>query len=56
MYILTPTPEATPSFPIAYPPGTIIALGRLDMSWRSPFGEPGRLLTSVEFNSNTSFQ
>ncbi|EUC56958.1 DUF974 family protein [Rhizoctonia solani AG-3 Rhs1AP] len=47
LYILTPTPAATPSFPIAYPPGTIIALGRLDMSWRSSFGEPGRLLTSM---------
>ncbi|QRW04315.1 hypothetical protein RhiLY_03314 [Ceratobasidium sp. AG-Ba] len=47
MYILLPTPEATPSFPIPYPPGTIIALGRLDMSWRSSFGEPGRLLTSM---------
>ncbi|CEL55781.1 UPF0533 protein [Rhizoctonia solani AG-1 IB] len=47
LYILTPTPAATPSFPISYPPGTIIALGRLDMSWRSSFGEPGRLLTSM---------
>ncbi|KAG9122718.1 hypothetical protein FRC07_000775 [Ceratobasidium sp. 392] len=47
MYILMPTPEATPSFPIPYPPGTMIALGRLDMSWRSSFGEPGRLLTSM---------
>ncbi|CUA74156.1 hypothetical protein RSOLAG22IIIB_05447 [Rhizoctonia solani] len=47
LYILTPTPAATPSFPIPYPPGTIIALGRLDMSWRSSFGEPGRLLTSM---------
>ncbi|KAG8727521.1 hypothetical protein FRC11_013000, partial [Ceratobasidium sp. 423] len=47
LYILAPTPAATPSFPIIYPPGTIIALGRLDMSWRSSFGEPGRLLTSM---------
>ncbi|CAE6446887.1 unnamed protein product [Rhizoctonia solani] len=47
LYILTPTPAATPSFLITYPPGTIIALGRLDMSWRSSFGEPGRLLTSM---------
>ncbi|CAE6534080.1 unnamed protein product [Rhizoctonia solani] len=47
LYIITPTPAATPSFPITYPPGTIIALGRLDMSWRSSFGEPGRLLTSM---------
>ncbi|KAH9180375.1 DUF974-domain-containing protein [Lactarius sanguifluus] len=27
-------------------PGTILPLGRLDISWRSSFGEPGRLLTS----------
>ncbi|CAE6341049.1 unnamed protein product [Rhizoctonia solani] len=47
LYILASTPAATPSFPIPYPPGTIIALGRLDMSWRSSFGEPGRLLTSM---------
>ncbi|ELU44194.1 hypothetical protein AG1IA_01781 [Rhizoctonia solani AG-1 IA] len=47
LYILVATPAATPSFPIPYPPGTIIALGRLDMSWRSSFGEPGRLLTSM---------
>ncbi|KAF8734226.1 hypothetical protein RHS02_07046, partial [Rhizoctonia solani] len=47
LYILVATPAATPSFPVPYPPGTIIALGRLDMSWRSSFGEPGRLLTSM---------
>lgn len=45
VYILTPT--SVPSFPVIHPPGTIIPLGRLDLSWRSSFGEPGRLLTSV---------
>ena len=28
-------------------PGSAIPLGRLDISWRSSMGEPGRLLTSV---------
>lgn len=45
VYILTPT--SVPSFPVVHAPGTIIPLGRLDLSWRSGFGEPGRLLTSV---------
>jgi hypothetical protein len=47
VYILTPTPELIPSFPISQTPGATIPLGRLDISWRGPFGEPGRLLTSV---------
>lgn len=45
IYILSPT--VVPSFPAAHPPGSVIPLGRLDISWRSSFGEPGRLLTSV---------
>jgi hypothetical protein len=45
IYILTPT--SLPSFPVVHSPGTVIALGRLDICWRSTFGEPGRLLTSV---------
>lgn len=45
VYILTPT--SFPSFPVTHAPGTIIPLGRLDLAWRSSFGEPGRLLTSV---------
>jgi hypothetical protein len=45
LYILTPA--IVPSFPSKPAPGTIIPLGRLDMAWRSNFGEPGRLLTSV---------
>lgn len=28
-------------------PGSTVPLGRLDISWRSSMGEPGRLLTSV---------
>ncbi|KAF8556912.1 DUF974-domain-containing protein [Imleria badia] len=45
IYILSPTDEQT--FPVTHPPGSVIALGRLDISWRSKFGEPGRLLTST---------
>ncbi|KAF8184975.1 hypothetical protein K438DRAFT_1064877 [Mycena galopus ATCC 62051] len=33
--------------PIVYAPGSVIPLGRLDISWRSSYGEPGRLLTSM---------
>ncbi|KAF7359405.1 hypothetical protein MSAN_01283100 [Mycena sanguinolenta] len=33
--------------PVVYPPGSTIPLGRLDISWRSSYGEPGRLLTSM---------
>ncbi|KAG0706365.1 DUF974-domain-containing protein [Suillus ampliporus] len=45
IYILTPTLSS--SFPVVHPAGSIIPLGRLDISWRSQFGEPGRLLTSM---------
>ncbi|EMD38658.1 hypothetical protein CERSUDRAFT_123212 [Gelatoporia subvermispora B] len=45
IYILSPT--VPPPFPITHQPGSILPLGRLDISWRSPFGEPGRLLTSM---------
>ena len=48
VYILSPT-IVTP-FPATHAPGTIIPLGRLDISWRSAFGEPGRLLTSVSLS------
>ncbi|EJD53235.1 DUF974-domain-containing protein [Auricularia subglabra TFB-10046 SS5] len=47
VYVLTPTPESVPSFPVVHAPGTVISLGRLDISWRSSFGGPGRLLTSM---------
>jgi len=45
IYILKPT--STTLVPPPLTPGSIIPLGRLDISWRSPFGEPGRLLTSM---------
>ncbi|KAF7800271.1 hypothetical protein EIP86_011518 [Pleurotus ostreatoroseus] len=46
-YVYILSPKAIPAFPITHAPGTIIPLGRLDISWRSAFGEPGRLLTSM---------
>jgi trafficking protein particle complex subunit 13 len=46
-YVYTMTPVLTPTLPVIHAPGSIIPLGRLDISWRSSFGEPGRLLTSV---------
>ncbi|KAF8894395.1 hypothetical protein BD779DRAFT_1660406 [Infundibulicybe gibba] len=45
IYILTPTTESI--FPVVYAAGSTIPLGRLDIAWRSTFGEPGRLLTSI---------
>ncbi|KAG1749110.1 DUF974-domain-containing protein [Suillus paluster] len=45
IYILTPTSSS--SFTDVHPAGSIIPLGKLDISWRSQFGEPGRLLTSM---------
>jgi hypothetical protein len=46
-YIYIVQPTTTPTFPPMYSPGTVVPLGRLDISWTSSFGEPGRLLTSV---------
>ncbi|EJF62442.1 hypothetical protein DICSQDRAFT_160869 [Dichomitus squalens LYAD-421 SS1] len=46
-YIYILQPINLPPFPITHAPGAILALGRLDISWRSSFGEPGRLLTST---------
>ncbi|KAG7092195.1 hypothetical protein E1B28_008563 [Marasmius oreades] len=46
-YIYTLSPTVTPLEPIIHAPGTTLPLGRLDLSWRSSFGEPGRLLTSM---------
>ncbi|KZT26322.1 DUF974-domain-containing protein [Neolentinus lepideus HHB14362 ss-1] len=46
-YIYILTPAQVPPFPVNHPPGAVIPLGRLDISWRSSFGEPGRLLTST---------
>ena len=45
IYILTPT--SIELLPAVHVPGSIIPLGRLDISWKSSFGEPGRLLTSM---------
>lgn len=49
IYILTPIGSSLPEFPVTHDPGSVISLGRLDISWRSSLGEPGRLLTSVSF-------
>jgi len=46
-YIYILTPKTPKFFPVIHSPGSIIPLGRLDISWRSSFGEPGRLLTSM---------
>jgi trafficking protein particle complex subunit 13 len=46
-YAYSMSPTSTSNFPVVHAPGSIIPLGRLDISWRSSFGEPGRLLTSV---------
>lgn len=46
-YIYILLPVSLPPFPITHAPGAILGLGRLDISWRSSYGEPGRLLTSV---------
>ena len=52
VYILN---ETNPSnIPVQHAPGTILPLGRLDISWRSSFGEPGRLLTSVSHTGRLS--
>ncbi len=42
LFILSPKPDLVPDFPIIHQPGSVIPLGRLDISWRT-----GRLLTSV---------
>ncbi|KAE9407057.1 DUF974-domain-containing protein [Gymnopus androsaceus JB14] len=46
-YIYILTPKSTSLEPVVHIPGSIIPLGRLDISWRSSYGEPGRLLTSM---------
>ncbi|KAH7909138.1 DUF974-domain-containing protein [Hygrophoropsis aurantiaca] len=46
-YIYILSPSDVHSIPVSYTPGTVIPLGRLDISWCSQFGEPGRLLTSM---------
>ncbi|KAH8108447.1 DUF974-domain-containing protein [Phellopilus nigrolimitatus] len=48
IYIMNPKVASTSTHvPVPPAPGTTIPLGRLDISWRSAMGEPGRLLTSV---------
>ena len=46
-YIYILAPKLLPDIPVTHAPGSVISLGRLDIAWRSSFGEPGRLLTSV---------
>ncbi|KAG5645043.1 hypothetical protein DXG03_007222 [Asterophora parasitica] len=46
-YIYILSPKSASLSPISYTPGAVIPLGRLDIFWRSSFGEPGRLLTSM---------
>ncbi|KAF8626146.1 hypothetical protein AX15_005040 [Amanita polypyramis BW_CC] len=46
-YVYILSPRVTTLVPIAYAPGNVVSLGRLNISWRSSFGEPGRLLTSM---------
>ncbi|KAF8906051.1 hypothetical protein CPB84DRAFT_1745251 [Gymnopilus junonius] len=46
-YVYTLVPKSVDLLPPTPAPGTIIPLGRLDIFWRSSFGEPGRLLTSM---------
>ncbi|KAI5983765.1 DUF974-domain-containing protein [Pisolithus albus] len=45
IYVLLPT--TIPTFPAPAQPGSVISLGRLDISWRTHYGEPGRLLTAM---------
>lgn len=46
-YLFILFPKSTNLVPPILTPGSVIPLGRLDISWRSSFGEPGRLLTSM---------
>ncbi|KAF5391817.1 hypothetical protein D9757_001692 [Collybiopsis confluens] len=46
-YIYILSPKSSSLEPDVHMPGSIIPLGRLDICWRSSYGEPGRLLTSM---------
>ncbi|KAF7311658.1 hypothetical protein MKEN_01069400 [Mycena kentingensis (nom. inval.)] len=46
-YIYILSRQSTSLAPTVNAPGSVIPLGRLDISWRSSYGEPGRLLTSM---------
>lgn len=47
LYVLTPHMSNNQKIVTPPTPGSVIPLGRLDISWTTSFGEPGRLLTSV---------
>ena len=46
-YVYILSPKVTVLTPLTYAPGSVVPLGRLNIAWRSLFGEPGRLLTSI---------
>lgn len=46
-YVYILSPKVTVLVPVTYTSGSVVPLGRLNISWRSSFGEPGRLLTSM---------
>ena len=46
-YVYILNPKVTVLTPLTYAPGSVVPLGRLNIAWRSLFGEPGRLLTSI---------
>lgn len=47
IFILSPTSTSALRPLAIHPPGSILPLGRLNIVWRSSYGEPGRLLTSM---------
>lgn len=47
IFILSPTSTSVLLPLTVHPPGSILPLGRLNITWRSSYGEPGRLLTSL---------
>lgn len=46
-YVYILSPKVIVLTTVTYAPGSVVPLGRLNIAWRSLFGEPGRLLTSV---------
>ena len=46
-YVYVLSPKNMPKFPVTLTPGSSIPLGKLHLEWRTSFGEPGRLSTSV---------
>lgn len=47
IFVLSPTLTSALRPLAVHPPGSIFPLGRLNIVWRSSYGEPGRLLTSM---------